>query len=253
MSVSTSSRKRKSGFARVPNWLIDALALVDLTGRELKVVLALVFRRILGWKERRKTCRVRVSRLELAEATALAETDVRRALVSLEERGIIRRLSSAKKGSPAEYLFEPRPGRWNPAITGFGPGESGCKTHPESHPESGCKTHPEQIFRVQNRPNRGAIPHPEHESNTPEKAHNHAGSSGGQKRLKKLKKGTSLTIRSAAGSPGRGYQQTEEEFEADLAALAAKNPGLFTPAYLEIQREYRARDLAALARNGRRP
>ncbi len=139
-------RKRGPGWARVPNSTLDGLALAGLPAREYQVVLALGLRGVYGWRDRRTTQTVSVSRAELAAATGLAETHVRAALQGLEQRGIVRRLSTPKKGAPAVYYFEHRPSRWNTEITQSKPKNEG----PNQTPISGSKSDPEQVFRVQN-------------------------------------------------------------------------------------------------------
>ncbi|GMU51056.1 MAG: hypothetical protein AMXMBFR33_02020 [Candidatus Xenobia bacterium] len=217
---------RRQGFARVPNHITDAIARADLTARELRVWLALVQRRILGWRDRRKSCRVSVGLAELAEATGLAKTHVSLAIRGLEERGIISRVTppNAQKCTATEYFFEPRPERWN----------GDPKPEPTGDPVTESVTPPR--YRIGTRYQIGNPPVTESVTPTALGASNHAASSAPKERLKK---GTSLTIRSGAGSPPVGGYQTEEEFEAELADLAAQNPGLFTPAYLEAEREKR--------------
>lgn len=193
--------KSKQGFARVPNYIADALAQAGLTAREYQVVLALVVRRILGWRERRKTCRVSVGMAELAGATGLAKPHVSLAIQGLEHRGIIRRVSppNAKKCTATEYFFEPDPARWNVANTGESdtPPVTESVTPPRYQNGNG--------YRIGNPPVTDSV------TPTALGASNHAASSAPKERLKKR---TGCASEDANhGHPAGGPEDTAESLE----------------------------------------
>ncbi|MGD1827361.1 Bacteriophage lambda Replication protein O N-terminal domain-containing protein [Chromobacterium violaceum] len=94
---------RKEGFLAIPNELMDALLAADLTGRQLKLALAVV-RKTIGYGKSEDDCTI----TQLAEVAGLHRPDASKALQQLLDLGII----SARKGRHGQLVSLNPPSSW---------------------------------------------------------------------------------------------------------------------------------------------
>ena len=120
------------GFVPVPNAYFEHLA--DLSGAELKVLLA-ILRRTVGWRKESDE----ISIEQLQQMTGLARNSVRAGLRGLLERGLIEQRSNATGSKAASY-------------TCIIPSHSGSKIDPLG----GQKLTPKEEKGVKNCPPRGS-------------------------------------------------------------------------------------------------
>ncbi|MGC0155655.1 replication protein [Chromobacterium vaccinii] len=94
---------RKEGFLAIPNELMDALLAADLTGRQLKLALAVV-RKTIGYGKAEDDCTI----TQLAHVAGLHRPDASKALQQLLDLGII----SARKGRHGQLVSLNPPASW---------------------------------------------------------------------------------------------------------------------------------------------
>lgn len=94
----------QEGFLAIPNELMDALLSADLTGRQLKLALAIV-RKTLGYGKAEDDCTI----TQLAEVAGLHRPDASKTLQQLLDLNIV----SARKGRYGQLVSINAPDAWN--------------------------------------------------------------------------------------------------------------------------------------------
>lgn len=94
----------QEGFLAIPNELMDALLAADLTGRQLKLALAIV-RKTIGYGKAEDDCTI----TQLAEVAGLHRPDASKTLQQLLDLNIV----SARKGRYGQLVSINAPDAWN--------------------------------------------------------------------------------------------------------------------------------------------
>jgi len=125
--------KRKSS-AFIPNELLDALGLSNLTGAALKVLIVLI-RLTIGWKDKHEGDFISLSQIE--KRTSISRTAIRKGLSELRKKGFITQLEPPKKR---------RPGKWKVNLTMLSGAQSRCTP---VHSNSALQLHSECHYSAQ--------------------------------------------------------------------------------------------------------
>lgn len=91
-----ASPQLENGYIRISSEFADILAKTDLSGSELRIILA-VMRKTWGWHKKKD----RISLSQLAKMTLLEPRQTRRVLAGLVQRGVIIRESDRDKNVPS--------------------------------------------------------------------------------------------------------------------------------------------------------
>jgi len=94
----------QDGFLAIPNELMDALLAADLTGRQLKLALAIV-RKTIGYGKVEDDCTIS----QLAEVAGLHRPNASKALQQLLDMNVV----SARKGRHGQLVSVNAPSSWN--------------------------------------------------------------------------------------------------------------------------------------------
>lgn len=94
----------QDGFLAIPNELMDALLAADLTGRQLKLALAIV-RKTIGYGKVEDDCTI----TQLAEVAGLHRPNASKALQQLLDMNVV----SARKGRHGQLVSVNAPSSWN--------------------------------------------------------------------------------------------------------------------------------------------
>lgn len=96
------------GFVAVPNDMMDALLSADLTGRQLKMALAII-RKTIGFGKAEDDCTI----TQLAEVAGIDRSDASRAIQSLIDANVV----SARKGRHGQVVRVNSPEAWGTVTT----------------------------------------------------------------------------------------------------------------------------------------
>ena len=102
------TKRMQDGFVAVPNGMMDALLSADLTGRQLKMALAII-RKTIGYGKTSDDCTI----TQLAEVAGLHRPDASKALQQLIERNIV----EACKGRHGQVVCLKSPENWKEEST----------------------------------------------------------------------------------------------------------------------------------------
>lgn len=101
-------KRMQDGFVAVPNSMMDALLSADLTGRQLKMALAII-RKTIGFGKAEDDCTI----TQLAEVAGIDRSDASRAIQSLIDSNVV----SARKGRHGQVVSVNPPESWGTVTT----------------------------------------------------------------------------------------------------------------------------------------